>query len=127
MMGRHCHNQAGSGLVQFFFCFALLGIVALISVRLAPVYVENMQIKLSLDELKHDGDLLNRNNDEIMAFLQKNWERNRVISVTTEQVRIDRKQNSLKLELVYDVVKPMVGNIDSVLHFHDGFEVNQYQ
>lgn len=122
---RYRHEQTGRSLTGFLFCFALLGVVTLIGVRLVPVYVEHLRIRLSLEQLRHDGDLLNKNDDQIRTYLDKNWARNGVTAITVGQVRIDRTQNSLKLELAYDVIKPMAGNIDTVLHFRDGFEVNQ--
>lgn len=116
-------RQSGRGLLGFLFCFALLGFTVLAGTRLVPVYTENLKIKFSLLELKHDGDLLNKNNAEIVDFLRRNWDRNQVSTVTPEQVHIERYPHGLAIELTYDVVKPMAGNIDTVLHFHDGFEI----
>lgn len=124
MVRQSRHEQSGTGLAGFVICFTLLGIVALIGARLLPVYIENLKVSLSLQALKRDGDLINRSNDEILAFLRRNWERNQIASVTPDQIRIERTRETLKVELVYDVVRPMAGNIDTVFHFRDSFEVN---
>ncbi len=124
MVRQFRHEQSGTGLAGFVICFTLLGIVALIGARLLPVYIENLKVSLSLQALKRDGDLINRSNDEILAFLRRNWERNQIASVTPDQIRIERTRETLKVELVYDVVRPMAGNIDTVFHFRDSFEVN---
>lgn len=116
-------KQAGAGLIRFIFCFALLGFTSVIATKLAPVYIDYFRIKTSLHELRQDGDILHRETEEILDFLQKNWERNQVTTVTLDQVHIDRQDNHVKIEVQYDVIKPILGNVEALLHFNDNIEL----
>ena len=118
-------RQTGRGLTGFIFCFALLGFTALIGLRLIPVYVDYFQIKASLHELSRDGDLINRSTEEILDFLQKNWQRNRVAALAPEQIHIDKQPHHVQVRIQYDVTKTILGNVDAVMHFNDSIDIGE--
>ena len=115
----HLRKQAGRGLPGFILCFGLVGLTSIVGSRLIPVYIDHFRIKASLHELSQDGGILHQETGEILDFLQQNWSQNKVTTVASDSVHIERLQNKLKIDVRYDVVKPILGNVDAVIHFDD--------
>jgi hypothetical protein len=112
-------RQGGMTLISFLLLLGLLGICAVVLVRVAPIYFEHYMIRSTLQSLESDRDLRNKSREEIFDLLRRRWEINNVEDVTTGNVKLERDEQSLKLRLQYDVIRHVLGNLDVVVRFDD--------
>ncbi|AAU92528.1 hypothetical protein MCA1464 [Methylococcus capsulatus str. Bath] len=122
MVGMPRH-QRGLTFIGFVLLMAVAGFFLLLLFRLGPVYLNHYKVNSSLKSLKSDPQLLEKTREDILKTLEKRWDINMVDSVTTKDVRISRSEGTLRVQVVYDVVRPIVGNVAALIHFDDQIEV----
>lgn len=118
-------NQRGITLTGFLIQLAVWGFLLLLLVKIGPVYFDHYLMKTTLDSLQRESGIASKTREEILELLRRRWEVNNIEYVTTDNVKITREEGSLKVHLVYDVTKPVLGNVDAVVHFDDLFTVEQ--
>ena len=122
--GRRMRRQRGMTLISFLLLLGLLGVTAVVLVRVAPIYFQHYMIRSTLQSLADDRDLGSKTREEIYELLRRRWEINDIEEVTTRDVKLERTDDSLKVKLRYDVVRPILGNLDVLVHFDDAVEID---
>lgn len=122
---RSLSHQRGMTLSGFLFQLAIWGFLGLLAIKMGPIYFDHYLIRSTLESLEKDRGLTTKTREEILELLRRRWEVNNIENVTTENVKITRDDGNLQLHLVYDVAKPVVGNVDAVVHFDDLVIVGQ--
>ncbi|MGZ8216046.1 DUF4845 domain-containing protein [Methylomagnum sp.] len=135
-MAIQSNNKAGGEMIRFpsgqrgitFIGFVLLmvgvGFVALVALKLAPVYLDHYKVVSVLKSLENDKDLASRSRDEILRTFEKRWDIDMIDSVTRDDVTIIKDIHHIKVQIAYDVTKPILGNVDALIHFDDAIEVD---
>jgi hypothetical protein len=116
-------TQRGMTLIGWLLVLGLIGYFVLMVMRLAPGYLEYMNVSKTIESLKSEDGIANMPVPEIRALIQKRFNVNDVISITKKDVQITRKQGRLAIGVDYEVRKPMFGNIDIVTRFNKQVEV----
>jgi hypothetical protein len=111
--------QRGMTLISFLLLLGLLGVCSVVLVRVAPIYIDHYMIRSTLQSLEQDRDLSSKSREEIYDLLRRRWEINNVDEVTTGNVKIEREDEKIKLNLRYDVVRHVFGNLEVLVHFDD--------
>ncbi|MDF9391599.1 MULTISPECIES: DUF4845 domain-containing protein [Methylococcus] len=122
-MGGMLRHQHGLTFIGFVLLMAVAGFFLLLLFRLGPVYLNHYKVSSSLESLKSDQQLPEKTREDILKTLEKRWDINMVDSVTTKDVKITRSDGSLRVQVAYDVVRPIVGNVAALIHFDDQIEV----
>lgn len=103
--------------------FAALIVVIVLSVllllKLFPTYMENFNVSSSLNSLSSETDIKEMKKAEIKKLLLKRFSINEVKNVTKEHITIKKMKDGMSVSVVYEVRKPLVGNIDIVVHFDE--------
>lgn len=111
--------QRGITLISFLLLMGLLGLCAVLLVRVGPIYFDHYMIRSTVQGLEQDRDLKTKSREEILDLLRRRWEINNVDGVTTGNVKIERDEEKLRVQLRYDVVRHVFGNLDVVVRFDD--------
>lgn len=122
-MTRSLSKQGGLTFISFILLIGFVGFFAMLGIKLIPVYLEHYKVVSILKNLESDKDLASRSRDELLATLDKRWNIDMVESVTRDNVTITKDIYHVKIEVAYDVSKPILGNVDAVMHFYDSIEV----
>ncbi len=113
-------RQKGMTLIGFAVIFVVVGFFLLLGLKLVPVYLDHMKVKSSLDGLKSESGLAEKSASEIKKMLQKRWDINSISDMTAEDaVYIEKKNGILTIEVVYEVEKPVLGNMYALMKFDD--------
>jgi hypothetical protein len=104
----------------------LIGFFTTLILKIGPVYLEHFKVKSALSALTADRDLASRSREEILKSLGKRWDIDMVDSVSMDDVSITRDINRVSVRVAYDVVKPLFGNVDVVVHFDDTIEAGAH-
>ena len=113
-------RQQGMTLIGFSIIFVVVGFFLLLGLKLVPVYLDHMKVKSSLDGLKTESGLAEKSASEIKKMLQKRWDINSISDMTAEDsVYVEKKNGSITIEIVYEVEKPVLGNMYALMKFDD--------
>jgi hypothetical protein len=118
-------RQHGLTFISFAALMAVAGFFMMLLFRIGPVYLNHYKVRSSLESLKSDQELLEKTREEILKTLEKRWDINMVDTVTAKDVKITRSDGILRVQVAYDVVKPIMGNVDALIHFDEQVEVER--
>lgn len=120
-MGRFS-RQSGMTMIGFLLMFMLIGFFTLLTIKLVPIYLEHYKIVSSLEALKSDPDLVSKPKEEILKTLEKRWDINMVNRVTVQDVKITKQGGRLTVQIAYEAVEHIMGNVDVLVTFDDSIE-----
>lgn len=95
-----------------------IGLTLSIGSKLIPIYIENYEVKKSLERAITDPKFKQKTLAEIRAHFSKDLAMNAIQIITADKLVVIEKENSRVVQLDYEVRKPFLGNIDFILSFH---------
>jgi hypothetical protein len=123
-MNRSPSREQGITFLGFVILMGLIGFFAMLIIKIGPIYLDHYKVLASLESLKSDPDFATRSKQEIVRSLEKHWEIDMIDSVTKDNVYVTKNVQAMTVQIVYDVVKPIAGNLDVLIHFDDSIEVD---
>lgn len=121
-MGNLATRQSGMTMIGFLLMFMLIAFFTLLVIKIGPIYLEHYKIVSSLESLKKDPDIHTRSKDEILSLLEKRWDINMVERVTKKDVKITKQGGRLTVQIGYEAVEHIMGNVDVLVTFDDSIE-----
>lgn len=123
------HYQKGAGVIRFILGILIVIFIVFTAVKVVPPYIENYTIRalISSDGAATKGDpemTLAAYKALFMNRLQKDFDINSVIDVTTDKVTVYQEGDSIYANLKYDVIVQYLGNVSLIIHFDDTTKVN---
>jgi hypothetical protein len=119
-MNQMSPRQSGMTLISFLTVFVVAGFMILMMLQLVPVYLDHMKVKSTLDGLSNESGLAEKPASEIRKMLQKRWDINSVNDLSAENnVFIEKKNGVVTIQVVYEVEKPIMGNMSALIKFDD--------
>lgn len=116
-------NDRGLTFLGFLIVAGVFGFFVLLILKIGPIYLDHYKVKASLASLRSDPDLASRTKNEILISLEKHWEIDMIDSVSRDNVEVIKDMHKMKVQITYDVIQPIVGNVDVLVHFDDAIEV----
>jgi hypothetical protein len=116
-------RQRGMTFLGFVMLMCLIGFFSMLIIKIGPIYLDHYKVVASLEGLKADPDLPSRSKQDILSSLAKRWDIDMVSSVTKDDVYVAKEMGKVTVQVAYDVTKPIMGNIDVLVHFNDSIEV----
>jgi len=117
---RHPHRQQGLTAITITLILVLVGLFAMIVIRLFPIYMEHFSVAAHLENLSEEAGIKKKTNAEILRTLNKRFSIDDVKHVSDDDIFIERnKDGSMVIAIEYEVRTPALGNIDMVVSFVD--------
>lgn len=110
-------RQKGMTLIGWLITLAIIGFVALVTLRLVPVYMNSFAVGSIVDGLSTDAALNSRNRGEIREAFQKRLQINDVDVVTPSMLKFDEVAGGVRLTVEYEHRVDLFGNLDVVATF----------
>lgn len=110
-------NQQGAGLIGWLIILAFVGIVALVTIRTVPVYLEAYYVRSVLKSLQSDQGLVADDRNAVWQSLQRRFDVNDITSVKRDDVSIRKVAHGTEIVIDYETRFPLVGNIDGIANF----------
>lgn len=118
-------KQEGLGFSTWFIIIALIGAIVVMFLRVFPVYLEHFSVKNSLDAIEHNPQVQHMTQDAIKENFRRLLSVNSVHNVHAKDLVVDDTMAGHRLiNITYEVRKPLLGNIDLVIHFSDTVTIN---
>ncbi|MBU2570766.1 MAG: DUF4845 domain-containing protein [Gammaproteobacteria bacterium] len=116
-------RQTGLTLISTILLLGLIAFFTLLILKIAPIYIDHSKVVNSLAGLKQTVDIQTKNKNEVWNALDKRFNLNYVYNVTKDDVKITKQGNYLKVEIDYEVVEKIVGNLSVLVEFNEVIEV----
>jgi hypothetical protein len=117
-------RQKGMTLISFLLIFVMGGFFVLLTLKLAPVYLEHMKIKSCLQGLKTESGIADKPPEDIKKLLKIRWDINAVEGINAEDnVVIEKKNGLMTIQVAYEVEKPVLGNLSALMRFDDSITI----
>ena len=110
-------TQGGMTLIGFVIVLGVIGFFAYIAMRLVPMYSEYYAVKQALKGLEAEPGIANRDPAKIQDLFFRRLYISYAENVKPANVEIERIEGGWEMHVVYEVRKPLVGNLDVVGKF----------
>jgi len=118
-------GQQGLTLISLIFILGVIAVVVLLTLKIVPIYLDHGKVKSALAALKETPELQTKSESEIRESLSKRFNINYVYDVTQDDIKIVKHGDYLKVDIEYETVVKLVGNLSALAEFHDSLEVGQ--
>ena len=115
--------QRGLTLISTIFVLGLIAFFTLLILKIVPIYIDHSKVTNSLQALEQTTDIQTKDKNEVWKVLDKRFNLNYVYDVTKDDVKITKRGSYLKVEIEYEVVKKIAGNLSVLVEFDDMIEV----
>lgn len=109
-------SQRGLSLLGFIAVLLIVAVIALIGMRLFPIYSEYYNVVGAMENLKNQPGITTKSPPQIKELFFRRLYVNYVESVEPKNVLVSRS-GGLHIRVKYEVRRPMVGNLDIVASF----------
>ncbi len=118
-------RQTGLTLISTILLLGLIAFFTLLILKIAPIYIDHSKVVNSLAGLKQTVDIQTKNKNEVWNALDKRFNLNYVYNVTKDDVKITKQDNYLRVEIDYEVVEKIAGNLSVLVEFNEVIEVGE--
>jgi len=117
------NKQRGLTFISLVFILGLIAFFTLLVLKIAPIYFNNSKVKNALAAVEQSVDITSKTRQEILSSLDKRFNMNYVEYVTQDDIKIIAQPGYVKVDIEYERVEPIMGNLSVLVEFHEGFEV----
>lgn len=115
-------KQRGLTFLSIAFILALIGFFTLLVLKIAPIYINHSRVVNAVKAVENTTDITTKSKAEIKGSLEKRFDMNYVEHVTDENVKIVAQPGYVRVDIDYERVEPIMGNLSVLVEFHEGFE-----
>jgi len=113
-------RQRGMTFISWLLVLGIVGIFATIALTLIPIYIEHYSVKHVLAQFENDRDLAKKSTGELRELMKKRLKINGVYGFDVkENLKVERDKDRVTVRVLYEVRRPVMGNVDLVVHFDD--------
>lgn len=117
MMTNQRYKQRGLTLTGMMFGSIVLVLLAVLGMKVVPVYIDDATIKKNLVAIASDNSLQNANAAQIRLAFSKRAQVDNISVVSAKDIKITKDKGKLILSAVYTVEVPLVSNISLKFDF----------
>jgi len=124
-MNLSLRRQQGLTLISIAFILGLIAFFVLLVLKIAPIYIDHSKVINALAAIEKTVDVQSKSEKEVRDSLDKRFNMNYVYDVTQDDIKITKRGNYLKVEIEYETVVKIFGNLSVLAEFYDFIEVGQ--
>ncbi|MGY6277285.1 DUF4845 domain-containing protein [Methylomonas sp. MgM2] len=117
------NKQRGLTFISLVFILGLIAFFTLLVLKIAPIYFNNSKVKNALAAVEQSTNITSKTRQEILTSIDKRFNMNYVEYVTHDDIKIVAQPGYVKVNVDYERVEPIMGNLSVLVEFHEGFEV----
>lgn len=117
------NKQRGLTFISLVFVLGLIAFFTLLVLKIAPIYFNNSKVRNAVAAVRESTDVTTKTRSEILSSLEKRFNMNYVEHVSPEDIKIVAQPGYVRLDIDYERVEPIMGNLSVLVEFHEGFEV----
>lgn len=110
-------RQRGASLFQILIILGLVGFMALLAIRIVPVYFDAWTVRNVVNTMAEERALRGASRHEILQSLQRRFDINNVTHIRREDIVLRPVSGGMELVVEYEARTHLMGNFDGVAHF----------
>jgi hypothetical protein len=118
-------RQQGLTLLSIAFILALIAFFVLLFLKIVPIYIDHSKVINALAALEQATDIQTKSEHEVRQSLDKRFSMNYVYDVTQDDIKVTKHGNYLKVQIEYETIVNMFGNLSVLAEFNDVIEMGQ--
>jgi hypothetical protein len=118
-------RQQGLTLISIAFILGLIGFFTLLTLKIVPIYMDHGKVVSALAALKEMPGIETKSEYEVRDSLSKRFTMNYVYDVTPDEIKVIKHGNYLKVQIEYETVVKIAGNLSVLVEFNDVMEAGQ--
>ena len=103
----------------------IIAFVALIIMRIVPIYMEYFTIRQSIEAMRSDGVDPRSSKYEVLLSLEKRFDISYVTVIQAKDLNVIKKGGNLILKLAYEDRRPLLANLEVVAVFNKDIILNK--
>ena len=115
-------GQRGLTFLSIVLILGLIVFFVLLGLNIAPIYMNHSKAVNAMAALENMPDIDVMSKREILVSLNKRFNMNYVEKVGGDDITITKSSNYTKVEIEYEVVEKLVGNLSVLVEFNESFE-----
>ncbi|MFZ5844554.1 MAG: DUF4845 domain-containing protein [Pseudomonadota bacterium] len=113
-------QQRGMTIWSWLFVLGTIGVIALVTMKLFPIYMENMSVKKAVNQVAQGEGAASFNKRTAWAALTKQFYVDEVKSVEEDDVAVETNDDGVReLVVAYEVRTSLMYNVDMVVWFEE--------
>ncbi len=116
-------RQRGLTFISLIFVLGIAGFFVLLALKVGPIYLDHSKVLSALAAVEEAPDAATLSEHEIREMLRKRFDLNYVSDVDAKDIKIYKSGYYLKVEIEYEVIKKIMGNLSVLVEFDDVVEV----
>lgn len=117
------YNQRGLTFISLMLVLGLIAFFTLLVLKIAPIYFNHSKVLNALEAVEKSTDIISQPRSQILESLHKRFNMNYVEYVTDDDITIVAQPGYVKVDIDYERVEPIMGNLSVLVEFHNGFEI----
>jgi hypothetical protein len=115
-------HQKGLTFISLCILLAIFGFFVFLILKIGPIYMDHSKVKSALSALKKDQSFPTMTEVEIRRSLANRFIIGYVDFITPEDIKVSKSNDYVKVEIEYEVVKPLAYNLSALAEFHEEIE-----
>lgn len=115
-------KQRGLTFISLVLLLGLIAFFTLLILKIGPIYLNHSKVVNALAAVEETTDITSKSRKEVMESLMKRFNMNYVEYVTGDDISIIAQPGFVKVDIDYDRIEPIAGNLSVLVEFHEGFE-----
>jgi len=116
-------NQRGLTLITIVFILAVAGFFVMLGLKIGPIYMNHSKVVNALAAVEAMPDIRTMSKREISTSLYKRFNMNYVTKVNDDDITIVKQDHYTKVEIEYERVEQIMGNLSVLVEFYEVFEL----
>lgn len=112
-------RQRGLTVIGMLLLIVVLGFMALIAMKVIPMYIQYFTIKSTIESIRKEPQLAQMGLAEIQTALQKRFDIGYVDKITAKDIKLRNDRNGRVLDLVYEDDQPLFYGLHVVLKVNE--------
>ncbi len=118
-------REQGLTMISLALILGLIASIVLLALKIGPIYLDHSKVINALAAVEETTDIETKSKSEILSSLKKRFNFNYVYHIEDDDISIIKQGNYLKVDIEYEVIETIVGNLSVLVEFHEGFEVGE--
>lgn len=121
-MLKNFKKQLGLTFLSVLFFLGLTAATTLLLLKIGPIYYNNSKLVSILESIKNTPNISYKSNQDIRSILDKYFTMNTLDPIDKDDISITSHPGFVKVDIQYERIQYLFGNISILINFHEGFE-----
>jgi len=126
-MAYSAKNQRGLTLITIVFLLAVAGFFVMLGLKIGPIYLNHSKVVNALAAVEEMPEIRTMSKRDIETSLNKRFDMNYVTKVNGDDITIVKQDHYTKVEIEYERVEQIMGNLSVLVEFYEVFELGDIE